>query len=292
MSASLDPDPRDLLLTAFAKLEIHHQDVPPPITKSLLSRIYWRENSTGDIELVFSRWGLGIGRVECSIEATSMAQRVVDALKTHDAALNALVDVCEYWQAIIFTLLPGTHQHILKRTENMLIARSDYKPNPGWHALFEMMQGAFVDSRATMEARLRADPPTPPTKPKRRGGSKSRLEPEKRNRLYEQYDGVHKLTKKVKREYNLALKSFARKRGARGYNLKTWQAEWTRHCADAYAPQLQELLALFADMNNPSASDVAYTFLAQLMGHSKSYMVTLVTDSRKRAKSVDNESGD
>lgn len=282
---SVKPETRALLLEAFTRLNIP----PKGVTlegSNFLSTTHWEETPLERINLIFSSWNFGAGHLSCSIEVSELVDRVLDVIADPADALATVLDICEYFKCVMFTLLPMTHHNVITRASNRNEKfLATYRTATNFQDFFEQVLLTLHDQREVLEHKLRGTPK------RKRGGSDPRLEPEKRNTLHEQYDGVHKLTKKIKRDYNLVLKAFAKKRGARGYTLEMWQTEWSRHCADTYAPELQELLVLFADIDNPSASEVAYAFLAQLMGHSKSYLVTLVTDSRKRAKSADSETG-
>lgn len=112
-----------------------------------------------------------------------------------------------------------------------------------------------------------------------RGGSAPRLPDDERMSLHTQYDILHNLAKRIKRDYNAELKRFAQSRKAKGYSRKEWRDHWLRHAT--YPSELTDMCVLFANQDNPSASDVAYSLLSTSTGYKRSYLQRLVASSRK-----------
>lgn len=264
-------DVRSLLIEALKRAEIPSQDDIEGIVKHLFYQISWKERSDGEIELFFSAWHFKAGRFHCSFSLLELANSAIEMMP-EGHALDTLVDILEYLKSIIFTLLPVTFQSLIIRSANLHGATSD----PGSRRLFDMMQMAYVDRRAAMESKLKAE------RRRRRGGSEARLPKSTRETLHAQYDTLHNIAREVKKDYNQVLKRFEKERRGKGYPLREWRAYWIKYISEKYQPELiDDFLADFASEDRPSASDIAYIKLSKHTGHSRSYLPQLVTESRK-----------
>lgn len=117
---------------------------------------------------------------------------------------------------------------------------------------------------------------------RRRGGSAAKLTEEIRTSLYEYYDDILLVAKPIKKDYNDTFKRFDESR-PRGYNFEEWQQFWINHATGLYHDYDKDFLTLFADQDHPSASEVAYRWLAYRTGRKKSYVERLVKQTRKDA---------
>jgi hypothetical protein len=271
-------DPRALLVRALQKAGIPQRDTYPK-RRLLQSSCDWEDTDDGDIEITFWTWHYRAGRLTCSIRVFDLASSVINVIPEHDA-LNALTDACLYLKEVVLTLLSVTHNNVLARAYNLAaksLPRSDKASRLSLSALFEMLTSPYSDSRSASEKRLRAEPKS------RRGGSDPRLPSSQRESLHAQYEVHYVRAKRVKRDYNVKLKEFQGRRRARGYTHKEWVDYWMKDAHD-YPDEIQEYLALFAEIDNPSASDIAYRILAAQTGHKRSYLERLVAESRKSSK--------
>lgn len=116
---------------------------------------------------------------------------------------------------------------------------------------------------------------------RRRGGSKGKLEVSTRRSMHAQYDEILQIGKAIKRHYNEVFRTFDKSRQT--YKRETWEEFWLSH-AKALYDYNPDFLSLFSELGDPSASDVAYKWLALHTGHSLSYIKRLVIQSRKQKK--------
>jgi len=281
----LDPIPgedraRSLLLKALQQAEIEEHVGNPPVAPVNGTNVYWRE-AFGEIELQFYCLRPGAGRMKATISMLQMARRVMDFSYDDDSAvISTLVDVLDYLKATVSLTLTMTEVGIIKRAENLYLrsARSRERLHKGAiSALFEQLTPAYSDYREASEKRLRGERD-------RRGGSQAKLPESERNTLHEQYDALHKHSKIVKKDYDAKLRDFAKRRKARGYSHKEWRDHWMKDSQN-YPAEIQKYLEMFAEIDSPSASDIAYRILATQTGHTRKYVERLVLESRKAAKS-------
>lgn len=114
---------------------------------------------------------------------------------------------------------------------------------------------------------------------RKRGGSKRKLEKNKQLSLYVRYDELLKTCKAIKKLYRGMFETFDKNR--RSYKRDEWRKFWLSYATQIYAYD-PEFLALFSEIDNPSASDVAYQWLSMEIGHAPSYVKRLVMKSRPR----------
>lgn len=117
---------------------------------------------------------------------------------------------------------------------------------------------------------------------RKRGGSRSKLDANRLQVIHVHYDTVHQLAKPVKKHCDAMLKEFEQSRGRRGYTQQEWREFWKKHAYELYGYPA-EFLALFAELEKPSASEVAYAWIARGSGHAVNYTKRLVLASRKKA---------
>src|SRR5258708_762321 len=131
MSATSDSksEARSLLIQAFTDLDIPRKGTASE-GASLFKTIYWEETAIGYINLVFSGRHYNAGRIDCSIEVSELAERILEVTPDSIDALTTLLDMCEYFKSIAFTLLPITHQNILTRAQNRRTKRGDKVLSP------------------------------------------------------------------------------------------------------------------------------------------------------------------
>jgi hypothetical protein len=278
------PTPLDLLILALKKAGIQHAS--HRILSLSMTRYYWQETKDGGIEIVFDTDYLSAGRLSCSMRIEKLARRICRILPEADV-LNALTDTLEFLKLNVILLLPITDNNILTRAYNLATKSSphSHKSDDSVAALFDTMIEAYRDSRAGVEKRLRAEPIT------RRGGSNPRLPTNQRESLHAQYEIQYIRAKKIKKDYNTKLKAFQKSRGVRGFTRQNLRDYWMKDSND-FPLEIRQYLEMFAEVDNPSASEIAYRVLAAQTGHKKSYLERLVADSRKAAKKRDNESND
>lgn len=271
---SVIDSPQALLKKALAQAEIPYLLDGPKHT--LFTSVYWKENSLGDIEIVLSTWHFNCGKLETTIRLTDLA-RFIQQTCADDDHLTALVDALEYIKAVVFCLLSITQGKLITRAQNTRYRDISPDDKTAVSSLFEMTQAAFIDARATMEARLEMRPQ------RRRGGSKPKLSSSLRSSLHAEYDQLHRFAIAVKKDYNAELKAFTKAHQKRGFSRDQWVAHWKQFSKKNYSGMVQELLALFAADDNPSAGSVAHAFLAKLYGHEVSYLPKLIRESRKKS---------
>jgi hypothetical protein len=115
-----------------------------------------------------------------------------------------------------------------------------------------------------------------------RGGSRGRLAAEERQSFHTRYDEIHKTAKVIKKHYKKMFLEFEESHRRTGYTHKQWQAFWVKRAGERYASE-KELVLLFAKPGGPSASEVAYSWMAQQTGYTTKYIKRLVMASRALA---------
>jgi len=259
-----------LLVQAFKHCEIPERadnQSPPP------SNIYW-ESVNSDIRVVFSYYRAG--SVYCSISLNHLATRAAEGFADDQEAIDALIDALKYLESTVSVLLPTTHHKLLRRVFNLKVRRRTSKEQQkGWIALLEQLTPAFSDSRGEMEKQLAAERDW-------RGGSEARLKKEERQSLHIQYDEIYETSKVIKRDHDTAFLRFDEAHRRSGYTREQWGEFWVKYASELYGYD-PAFLSLFANQDNPSASEVAYRHLSVSTGHTRSYVERLVLESRKEA---------
>jgi hypothetical protein len=272
-----------LLLQALEKSDIEEANetnqLPPLLSGTTV--VYWRKTANDDIEIVLNSSHWFAGSLKCSITLGYLANSAITYFPNDADAVSALVEVLAYLRGNISLLLPETRQGIFLRRYNLAIDKIPIKTLG--EAQMELVESIIApqmieaSARFTeMNKRLRAEP-----EPKR-GGSKARLEHRQRQSLHEQYDEVQQIAKPVRKSYVATFKTFETTHRRSGYKWEEWQKFWIKYATELHGHET-EFLLLFAERDNPSASEIAYRWLAAQTGHTRSYVETLVIKSRKEA---------
>ncbi len=268
-----------LLLQALEDSDIPNETNQLPPLLGGMTVVYWRKNVNDDIEIVLNSSHWFTGRLTCSITLGKLADSAIRYFPKDADAVSTLIEVLAYLRGNIDLLLPETRQGIYLRSYN-LKSRKTLKKE------LAELQLELVESILTppmteaivrftkMNKRLRAEP--------KRGGSKARLEHLQRQSLHEDYDEVQRIAKLVRKSYLTTFKTFETTHSRNGYNWEEWQEFWVKYATELTGHEA-EFLLLFAERDNPSASEIAYRWLVAQTGHTRSYVEALVIKSRKEA---------
>jgi len=270
-----------LLLQALEKSDIEEasetNQLPPLLGGTTV--VYWRKTANDDIEIVLNSSHWFAGSLKCSITLGNLADSAIRYFPNDADAVSTLVEVLAYLRGNVSLLLPETRQGIFLRRYNLAISKIAMKDLA--EAQLELVESIITPqmieatARFTeMNKRLRAEP--------KRGGSKARLEHRQRQSLHEQYDEVQQIAKPVRKSYVTTFNIFETTHSRSGYNWEQWQEFWIKYATELHGHEA-EFLLLFAERDNPSASEIAYRWLAAQTGHTRSYVETLVIRSRKEA---------
>ena len=271
-----------LLLQALEESDIVNEtNWLPPLLGGTTS-VYWRKVANDDIEIVLNSSHWFTGTLKCSITLGHLAENAIRYFPKDADAVSTLIEVLAYLRGNIDLLLPETRQGIYLRKHNL---KSKKRAEKGM-ADIELATIELIESTITplmgeaiarfteMNKRLRAEP--------KRGGSKARLEHQQRQSLHDDYDEVLRIAKPVRKSYLTTLKTFKTTHSRSGYKWVEWQEFWVKYATELTGHEA-EFLSLFAEQDNPSASEIAYRWLVAQTGHTRSYVETLVIKSRKEA---------
>jgi hypothetical protein len=111
----------------------------------------------------------------------------------------------------------------------------------------------------------------------------SKLDAKTRQSLHTWYDEIHQGAKVIKKHYEETFVEFEKSHRRTGHTRKEWQEFWANHAQQRYGYE-EEFVALFAESGRLSASEVAYTWMAQKTGHTSKYVKRLVMDARALAR--------
>lgn len=118
---------------------------------------------------------------------------------------------------------------------------------------------------------------------RRRGGSRGKVAAKTRQSFHTWYDDVHKSAKVIKKYYDKVFDEFDKTHRRRGYTHKEWQEFWAKQAQERYGSE-KEFVLLFAEPGGLSASEVAYTWMAQKTNYTTKYIQRLVMNSRALAR--------
>jgi hypothetical protein len=229
-----------------------------------------------DVRIVFSYYHAGAGSVHCSISLGHLAIQTAQGFPKYREAVDALNDALRYLESSVSVLLPTTHLKLLRRVFNLKVwTQFDKNIRKDWLAALDQLSQPSADRREQAEKKFSAERDW-------RGGSTPRLEKEKRKSLHVEYDAIYQAAKPIKKDYDATFSRFEEARRRSGYNPKQWQEFWVKYASEMYQHD-PAFLFLFANQDNPSASEIAYRQLALDTGHTRSYIESLVLDSRKKA---------
>lgn len=275
--------PERLLLQALKESGIEEANesnqLPPLIGGS--TAVYWRRSVNDDIEIVVNSYPWFTGHLKCSVSLSHLADEAIRYFPKDADAIITLIEVLAYLRGNLSLLLPETRQGIFLRSQN-LRSRSGTKKG------LSEVQLEFIESvisplmveaiaRFTeMNKRLRAE------RKSKRGGSKARLEHRQIASLHDDYDEIQRIARVVRKSYLPMFKTFESTHTRSGYKWEEWQEFWVESAAKLTGHEA-EFLLLFAQPDKPSASEIAYKWLAAQTGHTRSYVQTLVIKSRKEA---------
>ena len=275
------PRVRATLIEALTRAEVPVCD--PDIYK--YQPEYWRTIKIGDdevIEVRITKHSFGGGYLTLNLYPEGLADLVVSARSNDEEAISALTDALNYIKFTVNLVLSETMQLLSLRGLNDL--RKRY-PNEYGDAMKEFddlflaqIRKGYAKSRSDMQKKLAGEAV------RTRGGSATKLPLEERQSLHMLYDGMHKITRHIKKDYNATFKEFQKTNRKQGWTRRAWRSHWEQHGQQNYPSEVQELVALFAGDDDPSASDVALTFIANRKGHKKSYLPRLIAASRKAVK--------
>jgi hypothetical protein len=270
-----------LLLQALKESSIEEANetnqIPPLLGGSTV--VYWRKTGNDDIEIVLYSFPWFTGSLKCSVTLSHLADNAIRYFPKDADAVSALIEVLAYLRGNLSLLLPETRQGIYLRSKN-LNSRSGTKKELSEIQL-ELVESVIIPQMGEaivrfteMNKRLRAEP--------KRGGSKARLEYQQLESLHDDYDEIQRIAKLVKKSYVTTFKTFESTHSRNGYKWEEWQEFWIKYATDLLGHEA-EFLLLFAEHDNPSASEIAYRWLVAQTGYTRSYVEALVIKSRKAA---------
>jgi hypothetical protein len=118
---------------------------------------------------------------------------------------------------------------------------------------------------------------------RRRGGSRGRVAAKTRQSFHTWYYDVHKSAKVIKKYYDKVFEEFDNNHRRKGYTHQQWQEFWAKQAQERYGSE-REFALLFAEPGGLSASEVAYTWMAQKTNYTPKYIQRLVMNSRALAR--------
>lgn len=235
------------------------------------------EKSHNHIEVEFYSSRMFSGNIVCRIGLTSFAERTTQLFPDDAEALETLVALIQYLKSVVSRILPSTSQNLFTRRHNLTkrkLSAEQRKTIKDYESeLIASIDPKFIEKKRDWEREFRAETDG-------RGGSATRLGANERQSLHRQYDDAYKIVKGIKKDYDKVLATFTETHKRGGHKWEQWQEFWSKYATELYG-QATEFLALFAEQDQPSASEITYRWLARQKGHEVSYLKRLVYKSRK-----------
>jgi len=238
------------------------------------THVSWHSPYDGEIEVTISSYSWGAGRLRCSISLVDLAMRTTEVFTVDAEAVQALTDLLDSFKTSLSLLLPASWQDILTRAFNLHVAPNDKAMKAARKVMLDPMSTVYENATREKLRRLRAD--------KTQGGSSPRLQPDVRQSLHTRYDEIYNMAKPIKKDYDTMREKYDATHHRKKW--EEWQRFWSTAANELY-PYGPQFLTLFASEDNPSASEVAYQWLAAQTKHAASYIPKLVARSRKDSQS-------
>lgn len=236
----------------------------------------WQE-SHGYIEVEFYSSRMFSGNIVCTIGLSSFAERTAQLFPDDAEALKTLVALIQYLKSVVSGILPSTSQNLFARRHNLTRRKLSAQQRKTIKALESELVDSIdvksIEKKRDWEREFRAET-------EGRGGSAARLGANERQSLHRQYDDTYKIVKGIKKDYDKLLATFTETHKRSGHKWKQWHVFWNKYATELYGQQ-PEFLALFAEQDKPSASEIVYRWLARQKGHEVSYLKRLVYKSRR-----------
>lgn len=245
--------------------------------------VYYRTESNNYIEVEFYSVQMFTGHMRCTLGLRHLSEETARMFPNDAEAVATLVAMLNYLKNVTSGILTATAHKLFERRRNITFkSLSAYQRKNIRDAerefqasILASIDDSYVEKQRDWEKEFRGI--------EGRGGSAPKLGASDRRSLHKQYDDVHRLAKPIKKAYNTTFKSFAASRRQTGYNWSDWQEFWIKYAGELYDRET-EFLVLFASQDNPSASEIAYRWLAAKTGHTVAYLRRLVTAARKKAR--------
>jgi hypothetical protein len=121
-----------------------------------------------------------------------------------------------------------------------------------------------------------------------RGGKTPTIAPDIRASLHLEYQQLYKAAKLIKKHHDSLYQTYIAQHHRTTQDV--WTGFWLDHAAKVFSDQPKEFLALFAEIDRPSASEASYIWLARSHRRKLSYIKKLVKESKKVLSNSSNES--
>lgn len=272
-----------LILQALREAGIDERDSPRYMPFGNTDA-YYRKDKYNNVEVEFSSVKMFSGDIRCTLGLNYLSQETARLFPNDAEALATLVAMLNYLKDVASGILPNTAHKLFERRRNLTFKSLSAYQRKNIRAVEREFQSSllasvdhrYVEKQRDWEKEFRAVK-------EGRGGSGAKLGTSERRSLPQQYDEIRKVAKLIKKAYNATFKSFEAGRQRRGYQWSDWREFWTRYAGDLFGGD-SEFLLLFSDKDNPSASEVAYRWLAASTGHKVAYLKRLITAARKKAQ--------
>jgi len=233
--------------------------------------VYWQHKGD-DIEITFRTWGLFSDRIKVSISFHWISEHVARSFPNDAEAIRMLVAVLDHIKATTSELMPEVFQAMITRRMNRL---ADSIPEIGefWSSKWNKPVSLDIDKRRAKRLKeLRGE----------RRQRKTWLEKTRRAKQHEVYDRLFEIAKSIKPYYDDLHRRYNKEHSQQTVPFEQWQSFWIDHAVQFYEYE-KDFLALFADQDEPSASELAYRHMATDTRHSRSYIEKIVRKSRQEA---------
>lgn len=272
-----------LLIQALKTAEIEERDRPRLLLFGRGDAFYHVRNNCVEVEFHSSK--MLIGHVHCTLGLRFLSERTCYLFPDDDEALEALVVMLHYLRHTTDRLLDRTSQNLFARSQNIGMNRLSAPERKKLREMRKLLESELLTLPAVRDKEQPIDWEKEFRAEKQgRGGSGAKLSVSQRETLHKRYDDIREAAKPIKQTYRASLKTFNENRQRKGYKWKEWQELWAKLASGLYDYHA-DFLNLFASEDSPSASEVAYRWLAVETEHSVGYLKNLIPVLRKRPHS-------
>jgi|SRR5215213_1134232 len=272
-----------LILQALQEAGIDERDSPSYMPFGNTDA-YYRKDKYNNVQVEFSQVKMFSGDLRCTLGLNYLSQETARLFPDDAEALATLIAMLNYLKDVASKILPDTAQKLFQRRRNFTFKSLSAYQRKNIRAaerelrasLLASVDHRYVQKQRDWEKEFRAV--------EGRGGSGAKLRASDRRSLPGQYDDIHKTAKPIKKAYRATFKTFEASRQRKGYQWSEWQEFWIKYAVDLFGGDT-DFLSLFCEKDSPSASEVAYRWLAAKTGYKVAYLSRLITAARKKAQS-------
>ncbi|HSE17252.1 MAG TPA: hypothetical protein VLB46_09360 [Pyrinomonadaceae bacterium] len=285
MSDERDQEQRalKLLIQALKTAGIEERDQPRLLLFGRGDAFYHVRNNSVEVEIYSTR--MFIGDLHCTFRLRLLTERTCYLFPDDDEALETMVVMLNYLRARLDGLLDKTSHNVFARSQNIGLNRLSAPDRKRLREMREQLESELLALPAVQDREKPIDWEKEFRAEKQgRGGSSAKLSATQRESLHKRYDAIREGAKPIRQTYRANLKTFEQSRQRKGYKWEEWQDVWAKLASELYEFDA-DFLNLFASKDNPSASEIAYRWLAVETGHTVGYLKNLISALRKEPQS-------